>query len=87
MDAEDIDTLLRKKRKIRDFKACYPCRRRKVKCSDQIPCTNCMARDHANLCTLEKSNDANGLAHKESMWVHPANGGHTFNVGKALLKR
>ena len=28
---EDVDEFLRKKRKARDHKACYPCRQRKVK--------------------------------------------------------
>ncbi len=28
---EDVDDFLRKKRKAREHKACYPCRQRKVK--------------------------------------------------------
>jgi hypothetical protein len=28
---EDVDEVLRKKRKAREHKACYPCRQRKVK--------------------------------------------------------
>ena len=53
-DDEDIDLTLRKKRKVREYKSCYPCRRRKVKCNSEIPCRNCRARDHAQLCTYER---------------------------------
>lgn len=31
---EDVDEVLRKKRKAREHKACYPCRQRKVKYVD-----------------------------------------------------
>ena len=51
---DDIDKTLRKKRKVREHTSCYPCRHRKVKCSGALPCSNCVARDHANLCTIER---------------------------------
>ena len=53
---DDIDKTLRKKRKAREHTSCYPCRYRKVKCSGRIPCDSCVARDHVNLCTLERPN-------------------------------
>lgn len=59
-NGEDIDLALRKKRKVREYKSCYPCRRRKVKCNNDIPCTNCRARDHAYLCTYERQEDKDG---------------------------
>lgn len=66
-DDEDIELTLRKKRKVREHKSCYPCRRRKVKCNNEIPCKNCMARDHAYLCTYERPEcSEGGRTHVES---------------------
>lgn len=48
----DINDILKKKRKIREHKACYPCRKRKVRCDSQIPCTTCIERNHADICTF-----------------------------------
>ena len=53
----EIDDTLRKKRKVRDLKSCYPCRKRKVKCNSELPCNICIARDHQSLCTYERQND------------------------------
>ena len=69
LDTGDINTALRKSRKIREPKACYPCRRRKVKCSNQIPCANCIARNHANLCTHDERNNAKSSAQRQSRQV------------------
>ncbi|KAF2404068.1 hypothetical protein EJ06DRAFT_535462 [Trichodelitschia bisporula] len=49
----DIDDVLRRKRKARGLKACYPCRQRKVKCSYESPCRTCSEREHPELCTYE----------------------------------
>jgi len=38
----DVDEILRKKRKAREYKACYPCRQRKVKCDQTVPCKTCV---------------------------------------------
>lgn len=46
----DVDTVLFKRRRFRAAKACYPCRRRKVKCDLNQPCGTCISRDHADLC-------------------------------------
>ncbi|KAF2101881.1 hypothetical protein NA57DRAFT_64544 [Rhizodiscina lignyota] len=47
----DVDEILRRKRKAREYKACYPCRQRKVKCDQAVPCKTCVAREHPELCT------------------------------------
>ncbi|KAF2195441.1 hypothetical protein K469DRAFT_722675 [Zopfia rhizophila CBS 207.26] len=47
----DIDEILRRKRKAREYKACYPCRQRKVKCDQSVPCKTCVVREHPELCT------------------------------------
>ena len=65
---DDIELTLRKKRKLREYKSCYPCRRRKVKCNNEIPCRNCRARDHAHLCTYERSEVRDRPTHVESQW-------------------
>lgn len=47
----EVNDFLRKKRKAREHKACYPCRRRKVKCDLSRPCQTCRDRDHPELCS------------------------------------
>ncbi|KAK5722087.1 hypothetical protein LTR17_014435 [Elasticomyces elasticus] len=53
---EDVDDFLRKKRKAREHKACYPCRQRKVKCDLSRPCQTCRDRDHPELCSYHPPN-------------------------------
>lgn len=48
--AAEIDVLLQQKRKGRETKACYPCRKRKVRCDNLHPCHNCIRREHVDLC-------------------------------------
>jgi hypothetical protein len=43
-DREEVDEILRRKRKAREYKACYPCRQRKVKCDQTVPCKTCVGR-------------------------------------------
>jgi hypothetical protein len=53
LDANAIDTLLRRKRKRRMQRVCQPCRLRKVKCTYETPCRSCVERGHAELCIYE----------------------------------
>ncbi|KAK0268852.1 hypothetical protein LTR35_015274 [Friedmanniomyces endolithicus] len=52
----DVDDFLRKKRKAREHKACYPCRQRKVRCDLSRPCRTCSDRDHPELCSYHPPN-------------------------------
>ncbi|KIW13461.1 hypothetical protein PV08_08649 [Exophiala spinifera] len=54
MSQEEIDAIIRNKRKVRDPKACYACHRRKVKCDRNLPCDSCIKRDHPELCSYER---------------------------------
>ncbi|KIW90601.1 uncharacterized protein Z519_08384 [Cladophialophora bantiana CBS 173.52] len=54
MAQEEIDAIIRNKRKVRDPKACYACHRRKVKCDRNLPCDSCVKRDHPELCSYER---------------------------------
>lgn len=54
MNQEDVDAIIRNKRKVRDPKACYACHRRKVKCNRGLPCDSCVKRDHPELCSYER---------------------------------
>lgn len=54
MNQEDVDAIIRNKRKVRDPKACYACHRRKVKCNRELPCDSCVKRDHPELCSYER---------------------------------
>ncbi|PNS20570.1 hypothetical protein CAC42_297 [Sphaceloma murrayae] len=47
---QDVDDFLRRKRKVREHKACYPCRQRKVRCDLGRPCKTCVEREHPELC-------------------------------------
>ena len=46
----EVDDFLRRKRKVREHKACYPCRQRKVRCDLGRPCRTCVEREHPELC-------------------------------------
>ncbi|KAL7932853.1 hypothetical protein V8C35DRAFT_328081 [Trichoderma chlorosporum] len=73
----EYDLMLVKRRRFRPAKACYPCRRRKVKCNLSQPCESCNIRGHPDLCdystpihasTLDKAGAASGSqkSHLES---------------------
>ncbi|KAL3493378.1 hypothetical protein BJX62DRAFT_235450 [Aspergillus germanicus] len=50
LERQEIDRVLRLKRKQRESKACYPCRQRKVKCDGEQPCRTCIRREHPQIC-------------------------------------
>ena len=52
---DEVDRVLRLKRQEREPKACYPCRKRKVKCDGTQPCRTCQKRDHPHICTFDVS--------------------------------
>ena len=54
MGQDEVDAIIRNKRKVRDPKACYACHRRKVKCNRELPCDSCVKRDHPELCSYER---------------------------------
>lgn len=58
IDRHEIDLFLQERRKHRDFKACYPCRQRKVKCDNTQPCRTCRRRGHPQICTYDIENAA-----------------------------
>lgn len=62
MAQEDIDAIIRNKRKVRDPKACYACHRRKVKCDRNLPCDSCVKRDHPELCSYERPSKKRRIA-------------------------
>lgn len=54
MDRDEIDHILRRKRKPTE-KACYPCHRRKVRCNHAHPCSTCQKRGHPEICSYSFS--------------------------------
>ncbi|KAF1985870.1 hypothetical protein K402DRAFT_394470 [Aulographum hederae CBS 113979] len=62
----DVDEILRKKRKAREYKACYPCRQRKVKCDQTVPCKTCVAREHPELCTYHPPSESHPPAKRHN---------------------
>ncbi|KIW10375.1 hypothetical protein PV08_11337 [Exophiala spinifera] len=45
-----VDQFLSKRPRRSYPKACHPCRRRKVRCNNAQPCSNCISRDYPELC-------------------------------------
>ncbi|KAL7919990.1 fungal-specific transcription factor domain-containing protein [Trichoderma austrokoningii] len=54
MDRDEIDRVLRRKRKPTE-KACYPCHRRKVRCNHGQPCSTCQRRGYPEICSYSFS--------------------------------
>lgn len=73
----DVDEMLRKKRKTREHKACYPCRQRKVKCDLSRPCQTCRERDHPELCDYNPPNKRQSVEHPDFRAEDPFSGGTT----------
>lgn len=63
---EEINERLRRKRKSRGQKACYPCRQRKVGCNYAKPCQKCVDRDHPELCLYEPISKRPNIGQHES---------------------
>lgn len=56
---QEFDSAIAKRRRFRAAKACYPCRRRKVKCNFGQPCDSCTVRGHPDLCHYNLAPDVN----------------------------
>ncbi|KAF2268405.1 hypothetical protein CC78DRAFT_367226 [Lojkania enalia] len=75
----DIDEILRRKRKAREYKACYPCRQRKVKCDQNVPCKTCVVREHPELCSYHPPSETHPPAKRISQ--HLGHNGNDFSNG------
>lgn len=77
----DVDEILRRKRKAREYKACYPCRQRKVKCDQTVPCKTCVVREHPELCAYHPPTESHPPAKRLNTAMGGLNNGHDFNNG------
>lgn len=68
---QQVDAIIRTKRKAREPKACYPCHARKVKCDRNLPCDGCVKRDHANLCSYERPSKKRAVPGAETLGDAP----------------
>lgn len=60
-DTAHVSELLKRKRRVRGIKSCFPCRHRKVRCDGSFPCVSCVKRGHPELCRLPgRGNDVGG---------------------------
>jgi len=50
---DEADRVLRLKSRERETHACYPCRKRKVKCDGHHPCRTCVRRKHPHICSYQ----------------------------------
>ena len=94
IDQEEVDAIIRSKRKVRDPKACYACHRRKVKCDRNLPCDSCVKRDHPELCSYERPTKKRRLALSNALsqqdngdTEHIVNSGPNITVPKEQWER
>ena len=59
-DTTRVTELLKRKRRVRGIKSCFPCRHRKVKCDGNFPCETCVLRGHPEVCCAPS--ESNGPA-------------------------
>lgn len=77
-DPAAIVQALKTKRKPRTTKSCFPCRHRKVRCDGNVPCSNCVRREHAELCRtagasgVGKGSPQLGVRKASERWESPA---------------
>ncbi|CAG7996544.1 unnamed protein product [Penicillium salamii] len=69
---DEVDRVLRLKRKEREVRACYPCRKRKVKCDGTQPCRTCQKRNHPHICTYDLPPDSRKEASHPAVNVQSA---------------
>ncbi|KXT00611.1 hypothetical protein AC578_3145 [Pseudocercospora eumusae] len=83
---QEVDEFLRKKRKAREHKACYPCRQRKVKCDLSRPCQTCRDRDHPELCSYHPPNKRQNFDGSAPNPLLPGLAGHGYvTMGQGQL--
>lgn len=73
LSTHEYDLIITKRRRFRAAKACYPCRRRKVKCNFGQPCDSCVIRGHPDLCNYTLAPDAS----------HPSRASNVSNPGSS----
>lgn len=79
---DEVDRVLRLKSRERESHACYPCKKRKVKCDGTQPCKTCQKRKHPQICTYELSHSRRRSAsHREiTRSASPASPGAVLNA-------
>ncbi|KAH8815497.1 hypothetical protein F5884DRAFT_180921 [Xylogone sp. PMI_703] len=75
LTAPQIDNVLSTRRRKSYPKACYPCRRRKVRCDREEPCNNCVKYSHPQLCSYSARDriDRRAPAHAQNSSYQPLN--------------
>ncbi|KAJ5477904.1 hypothetical protein N7530_003413 [Penicillium desertorum] len=63
----EADRVLQLKSREREAHACYPCRKRKVKCDGCQPCRTCQKRKHPEICTYSLSHSRRRSASRHSV--------------------
>ncbi|KGO57839.1 hypothetical protein PEX1_019770 [Penicillium expansum] len=72
-DTNHISELLKRKRRTRGIKSCFPCRHRKVRCDGNMPCSSCVQRHHPELCCVPSSSGNEPSASNEKGSSFPMN--------------
>ncbi|KAK4865192.1 hypothetical protein LT330_001815 [Penicillium expansum] len=63
----EADRVLNLKSREREAHACYPCRKRKVKCDGLQPCSTCQKRKHPEICTYALTHSRRRSASRHSV--------------------
>lgn len=78
---DEADRVLGLKSREREPHACYPCRKRKVKCDGTRPCRSCQKRKHPEICTyaLSQSRRRSASHHSVVPSVSPSSPANASN--------
>ncbi|KAI1822673.1 fungal-specific transcription factor domain-containing protein [Xylaria intraflava] len=69
---EQANHIIHSHRKVRYGTACWPCRQRKVRCTNDLPCENCVKREHPQLCSYKPNrSSAASRQHSASAGSNP----------------
>ncbi|CEJ62499.1 hypothetical protein PMG11_10996 [Penicillium brasilianum] len=84
-DTAHVSELLKRKRRMRGIRSCFPCRHRKVRCDGSLPCVSCVKRSHPELCRLPgRANDVGDAVSPQEERLSEENGsGHNLEHGNA----
>lgn len=64
---DQADRVLQLKSREREAHACYPCKKRKVKCDGGQPCRTCQKRKHPEICTYTLTHSRRRSASRHSV--------------------
>ncbi|KAJ5162520.1 hypothetical protein N7492_007912 [Penicillium capsulatum] len=68
---DEADRVLRRVSREKEAHACYPCRKRKVKCDGCQPCRTCQRRKHPQICSYDLAQPRRGSTSRRASGASP----------------